>query len=156
MPRIEISQENYDRLKALAEPLVDTVDTVLGRLFAGSNGQSNGRPTGGIEQRPTRRTAVRDRKRARKGERTPTEEFYRPLLEVLGSAGGQLAPVEAINQVGRIMEAKLNDVDRARLPSGEVRWRNTVRWAAQRLAEQDKLDKGAPHGVWKLMRGIRP
>lgn len=159
MPRIEISQENFDGLKALAEPLVDTADSVITRLLAASNGQHNGRniPTASSPQRRARRVAgaSRDRRRARKGERTPTEEFYEPLLQVLGAAGGQLPAVEAIDQVGKVMAERLNDVDRARLPSGEVRWRNSVRWARQRLEEQGKLDGNAPYGTWKLTRGPR-
>lgn len=164
MPRIEISQENFDRLKSLAEPLVDTADSVITRLLAGQNGQHNGGPelavaspkkgARGLPAAPRRRG--RKGERARKGERTPTEEFYEPLLQALGTAGGQLPAVEAINHVGQIMAAKLNDVDRARLPSGEVRWRNSVRWARQRLEEQGKLDTKAPYGVWKVTPGTRP
>ena len=43
MPNIEVSQETLDRLKSLAEPLVDTADTVIARLIAAHNGQHNGR-----------------------------------------------------------------------------------------------------------------
>jgi hypothetical protein len=158
VPHIEISQENLDRLKSLAEPLVDTADTVLTRLLTAHNGQDNGRlelsvPT--VNQATTgSRSAPRKRgrkgERARKGERTPTEAFYEPLLQALAAAGGQLPAVEAIDNVGRIMEDRLNEVDRARLPSGEVRWRNSVRWARQRLEEQGKLDGKASYGVWKI------
>lgn len=158
MPTIEVSQETLDRLKALAEPLVDTADSVIARLIAAQNGQRSGSVHVELPaSRPeTRRPAGAPRKRgrkgerARKGERTPTEGFYEPLLEVLASAGGQLAAVEAIDRVGRAMDSKLKDVDRARLPSGEVRWRNSVRWARQRLEEQGKLDPKAPYGIWKL------
>ncbi len=159
MPTIEVSQETLDRLKALAEPLVDTADSVIARLIAAAqNGQRSGSvhvelPASRAE---TRRPASAPRKRgrrgerARKGERTPTEGFYEPLLQVLASAGGQLPAVEAIDRVGEAMGSKLNEVDRARLPSGEVRWRNSVRWARQRLEEQGKLDAKAPYGIWKL------
>ena len=163
MPRIDISQENFERLKTLAEPLVDTADTVITRLLAGQNGQHNGRPEPAIASpkkgargsRTGPRRRGRKGERARKGERTPTEEFYEPLLRVLAAAGGQLPPVDAINEVGRHMAERLNEVDRARLPSGEVRWRNTVRWARQRLEEQGKLDPKAPYGVWKITQGSR-
>lgn len=164
MPHIEISQDNFDRLKALAEPLVDTADTVITRLLTAHNGQSNGRPDSLIDSpkrattgsRSASRRRGRKGERARKGERTPTEEFYQPLLEALAAAGGQLQAVEAIDRVGQLMKDKLNDVDRARLPSGEVRWRNTVRWARQRLEEQGKLDAKAPYGFWRFTQGVRP
>src|ERR1700740_1139836 len=133
MPNIDISQENFDRLKALAEPLVDTADTVIARLLAAHNGHSNGRPESLVEtpkrattgSRSVSRRRGRKGDRARKGERTPTEEFYQPLLDALATAGGQLQAVEAIDRVGQLMKDRLNDVDRARLPSGEVRWRNS-------------------------------
>jgi len=164
MPHIEVSQETLDRLKSLAEPLVDTADTVIARLIAAQNGHHNERaelavPTVKAE---TRRSATVTRKRgrkgerARKGERTPTEGFYEPLLQVLAASGGHLPAVDAINRVGQAMANTLNEVDRARLPSGEVRWRNSVRWARQRLEEQGKLDPKAPYGVWKLPQAARP
>ena len=43
MPTIEISQDNFLRLQALATPLVDTPDTVIKRLLDGSNGDSASR-----------------------------------------------------------------------------------------------------------------
>jgi hypothetical protein len=158
MPTIEISEETFDRLKSLAEPLVDTADSVIARLIASQNGQRSGPPhlDGITPKTDTKRSASVSRKRgrkgerARKGERTPTEGFYEPLLQVLASAGGELPAVEAINRVGQTMYSRLNEIDRARLPSGEVRWRNSVRWARQRLEEQRKIDPKAPYGVWKL------
>ena len=157
MPTIEVSQDTLDQLKSLAEPLVDTADSVIARLIAAQNGQRT-EPvhleltTNRTEARRPTTARKRGRKgdRARKGERTPTEGFYEPLLQVLASAGGQLPAVDAINRVGQAMGSKLNEVDRARLPSGEVRWRNSVRWARQRLEEQGKLADKAPYGVWKL------
>jgi len=163
MPTIEVSQDTLDRLKSLAEPLVDTADSVIARLIAGQNGQRNGPVELAVitARAETKRSPSAPRKRgrkgerARKGERTPTEGFYEPLLQVLAASGGQLPAVEAINRVGQTMANRLNEVDRARLPSGEVRWRNSVRWARQRLEEQGKLDPKAPYGVWKLAQAAR-
>jgi len=160
MPSIEVSQPHFERLKQLAEPLVDTADSVIGRLLEAYELRRNGRAVDGVpnprkERGPGARAVPRDRKRAKKGERTPTEEFYEPLIGVLHQAGGRLAAVDAIDCVGQAMADRLNDVDLARLPSGEVRWRNSVRWARQRLEEAGKLDGKAPYGVWKLTDGAR-
>ena len=149
MPTIELSETTFDRLKELAEPLVDTPETVISRLVDGylSAERGNGaKPKDGKRGRKRWKRAHRDRKRARKGERTPTEGFYAPLLQVLKEAGGQLTANEAIDLVGELTEDHLNEVDRARLPSGEIRWRNTVRWAKQRLGKQGKLDSKSPYG----------
>lgn len=86
--------------------------------------------------------------RAARGEKTPNEAFYDPIKKVL--ADGQLRCAEAIDRVGRLME--LNDVDKAVLKSGEVRWRNTCRWARTRLMENGVLDDNAPHGWWRLSK----
>ena len=153
MPTIELSQASFDRLKELAEPLVDTAETVIGRLItayqAASQFSGSGRKA--LKNGAGSAKAIqRDRKRARKGERTPTEEFYQPLLQALSQAGGQLPANDAIDHVGMLMSDRLNPVDLGRLPSGEIRWRNTVRWTQRHLKEEGKLDKNAPYGYWKL------
>jgi Mrr restriction endonuclease-like protein len=153
MPTIELSQETFDRLKELAEPLVDTPDTVVQKLLEAYAGGGD-RVTAPKAQKGANLSALkivtRDRKRARKGEKTPIEEFYAPLVRVLKEAGGKLPANEAIERVGQLMAQSLNEVDRSRLPSGEVRWRNTVRWASQRLQKDGKLDKKNTWGIWKL------
>jgi len=158
MPTVEISQVHFERLKQLAEPLVDTADSVVGRLLEAyrEDGSAMEEAGGARRDRSSQpRPATRDRKRARKGERTPTEAFYEPLLHVLKEAGGELSAAEAIDRIGRVMAGQLNEVDRSRLPSGELRWRNGARWARQRLENQGKLDTQAPYGVWKLKGGSR-
>jgi hypothetical protein len=154
MPSIDLSEQTFDKLKDLAEPLIDTPDTVIQRLLDAYN--ANG---AGFAPRPKTvkggsgaalKIVSRDRKRARKGEKTPIEEFCTPLVRVLKDAGGKLPANEAIERVGQLMSEQLNDVDRSRLPSGEIRWRNTVRWACQRLQEDGKLDKKSTWGIWKL------
>jgi hypothetical protein len=154
MPTIDLSQQSFDKLKELAEPLVDTPETVIQRLLDAYH--ANGAGTA-ARQKTTKSSSVaplrivtRDRKRARKGEKTPIEEFYTPLLRALRDAGGKLPANEAIDRVGQLMEDHLNEVDRSRLPSGEVRWRNTVRWASQQLQQEGKLDKKSTWGVWKV------
>lgn len=160
MPTIDVSPLNFEKLKQLAEPLVDTADAVIGRLLEAYELHGNGRvggnpPALNWERGAVVRDAPRDRKRAKKGERTATEEFCEPLIRVLKEAGGELTAVEAIDRVGVMMADRLNDVDTARLPSGEVRWRNSVRWARQKLEDGGKLDDKAAHGVWKLKEGSR-
>ena len=154
MPTIELSQASFDMLKDIAEPLIDTPDTVIRRLLeayqAGAQGDG-GKPEATKNGRTAaRRIVQRDGKRARKGERTRTEEFVAPLLKALKDGGGKLEAHEAIDRVGELMGDRLNEVDRSRLPSGEIRWRNTVRWAAQRLQVEGKLSKNAPYGFWKV------
>ena len=154
MPTIDLSQQSFDKLKELAEPLVDTPETVIQRLLDAyhANGAGTAPRTKAVKGSSVTalKVVTRDRKRARKGEKTPIEQFYTPLVRVLKDAGGKLPANEAIERVGQLMAEHLNDVDRSRLPSGEVRWRNTVRWASQRLQQEGKLDKKSTWGIWKL------
>lgn len=153
MPTIELSQNVFDKLKELAEPFVDSPDSVIQRLLDAyhANGRSAEIPSGSLKppRVPPPKVVARDRKRARKGEKTAIEVFYEPILRVLKEAGGKLPVDEAIERVGKLMADRLNDVDHARLPSGEVRWRNTLRWASQRLKQEGKLEK-KPWGTWRL------
>lgn len=151
MPTIHVSDALFEKLKALAEPLVDTPETVIQRLIDGQPQPPSAARSVGGEARPSGSKSVsRDKKRARKGERTRMEVFVEPLVEVLKQAGGHLPASQAIDAVGELMDGRLNEVDRGRLPSGEVRWRNTVRWAHRTLISQGKLTKKAPYGVWKF------
>jgi hypothetical protein len=145
MPEIKVSQATFNRLKELAEPLVDSADTVIGRLieFYEVNGAKAAKQLS---------KAAPDRQRARSGEFTPNEDFLEPLVQVLRKAGGELPAGDAINAVGDLMGDRLNEVDRAQLPSGEVRWRNNVRWASNRLKKNGKLDPEAPFGTWRLAK----
>ena len=48
------------------------------------------------------------------------------------------------------MAERLNEVDRQALKSGELRWRNTVRFARNDLVTQGKLADGSDFGFWEL------
>src|SRR2546422_4383578 len=128
MPTIDLSQTVFDKLKELAEPLVDNPDTVVQRLLDAYHANGRSAASTSATLKPARAVVPkiigRDRRRARKGEKTTIEEFYAPILRVLKEAGGKLPVNEAIEGVGKLMADRLNEVDHARLPSGEIRWRN--------------------------------
>lgn len=143
MRTVELSDETFDALQEIAEPLVDTTDSVVQKLIRLYR-QQNGRisvQTDGTSGRGGR---------ARKGEKTPNQEFYEPIIEVLHKAGGELEAGTAVDRVGELMKDRLNDVDRANLKSGEIRWRNTVRFARNDLVKQGRLDSEAPFGLWRI------
>lgn len=146
MPTIDISGVTLKRLQEQAEPLVDTYDSVIGRLLDLAEGQGK---TGGGGVRPKPNA----RRRAPRGEKTANQAFYGPIAKVLREAGGELPTVEAVDRVGRLMEGALNATDLSVLKSGEPRWRNTVRWARNDLVKSGVLDGNAPHGTWRLSRG---
>ena len=89
--------------------------------------------------------------RVARGSRTPEPAFRVPILAVLIEAGGSLPMRDAIDKVGDLMAAELNEVDRQSLPSDEhaVRWRNTAKWARNNMADEGLLDRST-RGVWAI------
>lgn len=142
MPQVNVSEATFERLKALAEPLVDDGDSVIQRLLdCYGEDRASLRPGGDFRG---------DHERAKPGDFTAHQDLREPLLQVLREAGGKLKAGDAIDRVGELMENHLNEVDQAHLPSGEVRWRNNVRWACDTLKRDGKISRTAPHGIWEL------
>ena len=52
--------------------------------------------------------------------------------------------------MGEAMAVQLNEVDRARVRSGAVRWRVTLRWACHRMKQKGLLAGDSPSGIWEI------
>src|SRR4051812_32383915 len=107
-----------DALKELAEPLVDTPDSVIVRLIeeARNNGTPPAQVTGisrgqAIHARPSVMAA--DGTRARRGEATPRQVYQKTLVEVLREAGGELEVRVAIERVGAKLRTSFRPIDLA-------------------------------------------
>lgn len=89
--------------------------------------------------------------RVKRGLRTPEPEFRIPILQALVDAGGSLPAADALDSVGKRMDAQLNDTDRQVLPSDmrTLRWRNTAQWARNVLADQGHIDRSV-RGTWTI------
>lgn len=83
------------------------------------------------------------------GARTPSKAFYLPLLKALQSAGGTMKAADAIQLTGEHIQ--LNDYDNELLRSGEVRWKNAVRFARKDLIESGLMQKGTS-GLWIITK----
>jgi len=138
MPTIEVSARTYADLQALAEPFLGTADDVIQTLVASARRSDPRHPDAG---------------RVPAGKRTPNSAFYEPILRVLRHAGGELPTAVTLDRVGHLMDPLLTETDRAKLCSGEIRWRNTARFARYDLVCSGKLDAHSPHGVWRLATG---
>ena len=88
--------------------------------------------------------------RAARGAKTPGETFTVPILQVLEETGGRAASSQVEDGVGEAMAVQLNEVDRARVRSGQVRWRVTLRWAVHHMKREGLLAGGAPRGIWEI------
>jgi hypothetical protein len=147
MPQIELSADTFRRLQRLAEPFVDTPETIILRLL------TQHEVNGGTVTKPPRVVPTQGRRtrRARRGERTPADVFYLPIVEVLRDAGGALPTQETVDRVEKLVRDQLSEADFEPLQSsGELRWRNTCRWARKYLVQAGVLDKMSEHGVWRL------
>jgi hypothetical protein len=88
--------------------------------------------------------------RAPRGARTPGEAFWVPILQVLEEAGGVAGASAVEDGVGERMAIQLNEVDRARVRSGAVRWRVTLRFARHDMLEEGLLVDTSPRGIWEI------
>ena len=138
MPTIRIDDEVFRALQTRAQPLVDTPNSVLRRLL-----ELNG--AGKPSSDPVIRRVT---KRAPLGTSIPQREFRAPIVRALLAMGGTAPSREVLKRVHREIEPRLNDVDRAKVPSGEVRWLKKANWEAYVMQNEDLLMKRS--GVWEL------
>ena len=86
MPVIRVSETTIERLKAWAEPLVDTAESALAKVLDAAE-KSRGDP---VRERPepeaTMRPATPERRSPRG--RLPQKTFRQPLMEVMHEMGG--------------------------------------------------------------------
>jgi hypothetical protein len=150
MPSITISDESYAVLQALAEPFVDTPDSVIAKLVQAYRSPASPRQ----DQKPPslRNPPSPNGVRARRGEVTPRQVYREALLKVLRDAGGEMETAKAVESVGKLLKDRLRPIDLAKLRTGEERWVNSIRFARKDLIDQGRLDSRAPHGIWRLKR----
>lgn len=158
MPKeIMINDENWMRLQALARPLEDTVDDVLGRLLDSyqkpipirTEARSSVRDSEVVPSQRAQNTPVAKRQRLARGERLPVHGFKRPILNALNEIGGEGRPRDILPLIERRLKDQLADIDYARLGSGTIRWEKTAHFARLELCEAGLID-ASTYGVWKL------
>lgn len=170
---IEIDDEVYDRLKEVAEPFVDTPNSVLRRLLHLDETQGNGQLPSVADAQPatsepkprTRNKAAPDRTTSKRtaGKKKPTartrvpagsilpeEEYEMPLLEALVDAGGSASSREIVEAVGEKLADRLTDIDRETLKSGGIRWENRIQFVRLKLIERGWMEKDCPRGTWAI------
>lgn len=95
---------------------------------------------------------IREHSRSQRGARTPESAFFRPILQVLVQMGGRGPMAKVIHQVEQIMKPLLSDVDFEPLSrsGGEIRWRNSLRWARNKMVREGLLRDDSPRGIWEV------
>lgn len=151
-PTIRIDVDVYEALQKRAKAFVDTPNSVLRRLLEleiadqpvgtprqGQPGGRSGRPT--AESWPPRAVST---------DLLDGAEYQAPILRALAERGGSARPKEIVDAVGQELADRLTPTDRETLASGDVRWRNRVRWARFHLSKSGLIDNKAPRGMWTL------
>jgi restriction system protein len=140
MKAIRIDDDVWVALQKKARPFEDTPNSVLRRVL--SIDRANGK---------------RHRKdRAARGARTPQSVFREPILRILYESGGSARMSEVVDRTGDLIRDQLNDVDRQKLATGEIRWRNAVQWERNEMVKDGLLKKDSPRGIWELTaKGIK-
>lgn len=178
--RVTIDDEVARVLKDQAEPLVDSVNSVLRRLLqlpktpqapiffdidqiadgagtTGSSEQREGNARSAPEHAQRSRSTRRRGKHARSGSRAPRgslldeRSYWKPILNVLASSPDGSAPArEVVEQVGAIVGEKLTKLDREQVSSGGLRWHTRVMFARLRMKDAGLLKDDSPRGVWEI------
>ncbi|HKH64119.1 MAG TPA: winged helix-turn-helix domain-containing protein [Solirubrobacterales bacterium] len=94
-------------------------------------------------------------RRAAPGSVLPVEDYWIPILQVLVTAGGNAPSNDVIDALEDRMSGVLEDRDRERLKSGEIRWRNRARFARLRMKERGLISDISRRGVWAITRSGR-
>ena len=146
MPTIRISDESMHRLKAWAEPLVDTADSALAKaLDAAERYRETPDPT---EPGPVSRSGPD----GEPSPELPEGEFREPLLEVIYERGGSARGRDLYPALRERMKRYLTPGEFDRAKSGDERWRSTVKSAREHLVQEGYLREDSPRGVWALSK----
>lgn len=137
MEKIEIDDEVFGRIKAEAEPFVDTPNSALRRLIGLDAGAKPG--AGGPKAA-----------RAPLGSLLPESEYEEPILRVLVEKGGSAHAKEVTDAVGELLGDRLTEADREPLKSGDIRWRNRTAFVRLTLKDKGDLAADSPRGVWEI------
>lgn len=139
---IEVDDDVMAMIKAQAEPFVDSPNDALHRLLGLEPAESACAPL--PSTRPLRKGT-----RAASGGLLPLAEYELPLLRALSQLGGS-APVPRVRDaVATLLAAKLTDLDRQPLQSGEVRWENRLGFARMKATDRGHV-RSPWRGTWEL------
>lgn len=87
----------------------------------------------------------------KKGQRTPEEKFYVPILESLTELNGSAPVTQVLDRVYNKMKSVLKEADLQPLKSTNMhRWRNTAMWARNNLKEEKLMKSDSAHGIWEI------
>ena len=141
MPTIRIDLEVFEGLKKLAEPLVDTPNSVIRRILEEKALLKKNSPA--PPPAPVNREL----------EPTPQAVFEQFLVRVLeeqfeGRGDKRSVTLAVIERMQRL--ALLRAADLELVATGETRAENAIAWGRNALKERGVLQRHSPRGIWEL------
>ena len=174
-----VDDDVFAALQALAEPLIDDVNSVLRRLLgldevavtpppssASNITPLSSAPTAAAESRRTQpkspvqrgRKASRSKQsgkarakpRAPRGSLLPEAEYEMPMLRCLALAGGRAPASEVVEAVGKELGERFTPTDHETLASGDIRWKSRTQFVRLKLIREGVMVKDSPRGLWEI------
>lgn len=160
-----ISSDAWDAWKEAAEPF-ELPDEVLRRVLGvratsaaavTASSHAAAVPGRNVQTAGSSRTARRSLKSGSKRSRVPSDlllpetEYEFPILQALSATGGRRPTREVVEEVGRVLDDRLTEVDREPVrDGGPPRWQNRVQFARLRLVKAGFMQDNSPRGVWEI------
>lgn len=142
---IDIDDEVFGRLQQLAEPFVDTPNTVLRRVLQLDPGAAKPAADAEGAEMPVVMGA-----RTEPYPVTPQRHFRPFITAILMEAGGGRSMHEVLREVEARMGPQFVLGDHEPVSTGEVRWRNAARWERMQMVKEGLIATGSPSGWWEL------
>jgi Mrr N-terminal domain len=155
MPTIRLDDDVFAGLKSMAEPFVDTPNSVIRRLLQERGALPNGTDRSGtesVEPKVTSADAAKPR-RPRTSGLVPQSTYEQYLLHVLATQFRVRGDKQEVTRaVIKLMDSRgmLTEADRVHVTTGETRAENTIAWGRNALKERGSISQASPRGTWEL------
>lgn len=149
MPTIRVDEDVFEGLKKLAEPFVDTPNSVIRALLQAK----------GVLSKPEQpQPGVIENERghedkAQSSSLTPQSTYEQFLLYVLAqSSTGSASKADATRRVMELMKQRgfIGPAELERVSTGETKAENTIAWGRNALKERGLISRNSPKGTWQL------
>jgi hypothetical protein len=167
--QVIVDDEVFGALQERAIPFLDTPNSVIRGLLglsedqvdhateAASQVQAPNSVAEDVQRAQTRRRAARSKtstkgraRRAPKGVLLPEPAYELPILQTLIELGGRAPTSELIAALEAKLDGRLKPLDRQRLASGDVRWKNRAQFVRLKLVRGGDMVKDSPRGLWEI------
>ena len=142
---IRVDEEVWGKLKKIAEPFVDTPNSVLRRLL-----NLEGKKPRKADKRITYRRIERGEGK-RRTDGLSVKDCYVPLLLTLVEHGGRLDTDKSCRIVKEVVKEKIAPSDYDLVGAAQVpKHRNKIQWARKHLVIDGLMKDDSAHGIWEI------